>query len=383
MASIHERTRSNGVTVYQLAWRDPDTERQERATFENKREAEDWKRLLDSNGQSLRHAEKMHANLNTGGPTVQENMRNHVSMLTGIDDYTVDRYNDAIRLHFGPVFGSLKVAAVDQDDIVGWIRMMERRGLSARTINNHHGLLSATMQTAVRKKLRTDNPCNGIRLPKKRSHFDDEKFINREDYLAIYNNMDQHFQPFIAFLLGTGLRFSEATSLRASDFMLYGDTPVVRISKAHKISSRALKEAGGGVRFVGPTKTAKGERTVSLAQSTLDAVRPLVEAARVDGGPVFRMKRGGDFTAQAFYNRGWKPARECAGFVGDDAKRITPHTLRHLHAATMLAGGMPIYDLSRRLGHTNIQLTVNLYSHLLPDAHWTQAAVANKALEGF
>lgn len=63
-------------------------------------------------------------------------------------------------------------------------------------------------------------------------------------------------------------------------------------------------------------------------------------------------------------------------------KHVTIHQLRHLHAALMLHGGMPIYDLSRRMGHISIQMTIGLYSHLLPDAHFTGAEVAARALEG-
>lgn len=376
MASIHPRQRKDGTTVYQLAWRDPDTERQERETFEDLREAEAWQRLLNSNGQSLRDAQKIYSNLNIEGPTVQEHMHDHVDMLTGIDEYTIKRYRDAVRLHFGPSFGSLKISAVDHEDVVKWIRHMQRRGFSPKTINNHHGLLSSAMQSAVRKKLRTDNPCKGIRLPKDRSEHDDAMFITRDDYKAIYEHIDPHFRPFFDLLVGTGLRFSEATALRGADFTLDGPTPLVRINKAHK-------QGADGMRFVGATKTAKGRRTVSLAPSTVEAVRPLVEAAIVDGGPVFRMKRGGDFTAQAVYNKVWKPARDKSGIHGVGGKKVTIHSLRHLHAAMMLEAGMPMYDLSRRLGHGNIQMSVDLYSHLLPDAHFSQAAVAAKALEGF
>jgi integrase len=376
MASIHSRQRKDGTTVYQLAWRDPDTGRQERETFEDKREAESWQRLLNSNGQSLNAAKRIHDNLNVGGPTVQEHLNDHADMLTGVDEYTVKRYRDAARLHFDGVFGSLKIASVTHEDIVKWIRHMEGRGYSPKTINNSHGLLSSAMQSAIRKGLRGDNPCKGVRLPKNRSEHDDAMFITRDDYKAIWENLDPHFRPFFDFLVGTGLRFSEATALRGGDFTLDGPTPLVRINKAHKLASE-------GGRFVGPTKTAKGRRTVSLAPSTVAAVRPLVEAAMNDGGPVFRMKRGGDFSAQAVYTKAWNPARTKAGVHGVNGKKVTIHSLRHLHAAILLEAGLSMYELSRRLGHGSIQMSVDLYSHLLPDAHFSQAAVAAKALEGF
>jgi site-specific recombinase XerD len=47
----------------------------------------------------------------------------------------------------------------------------------------------------------------------------------------------------------------------------------------------------------------------------------------------------------------------------------------------MLHSGMDMYQLSARLGHQNIAITVDVYSHLLPDAHWIGANHAAKALE--
>jgi hypothetical protein len=43
---------------------------------------------------------------------------------------------------------------------------------------------------------------------------------------------------------------------------------------------------------------------------------------------------------------------------------------------------MSLYELSVRMGHTSIQITADLYAHLLPDAHWKGAQVAHKALGG-
>jgi integrase len=92
------------------------------------------------------------------------------------------------------------------------------------------------------------------------------------------------------------------------------------------------------------------------------------------------MKEGGAMTHQAFYNRAWEKPRKAAGFGPGSAKNVTVHSLRHLHAAIMLQAGMPMYELSARLGHNSIQMTVDLYAHLLPEAHFRGAEHAAKAL---
>jgi integrase len=247
---------------------------------------------------------------------------------------------------------------------------MQERGLGPKTIANSHGLLSAGMESAIWQGWRTANPCKGIRLPKDAVGGDDATMVTYEDYRAIEAHMEDHYKPFFGFLVGTGMRFSEATALLASDFKLDAATPTVRVNKAHK-------QGAEGGRYVGPPKTRKGKRTISLAPSTVGLVRPLVESA--GERTVFRMPAGGQMTAQAIFNRCWKPARAAAGLD----KRVTIHSLRHLHAAMMLGAGMSMYDLSRRLGHNSITISVDLYSHLLPDAQFNGAQVAAKALEGF
>jgi integrase len=203
---------------------------------------------------------------------------------------------------------------------------------------------------------------------------DDGDDIDLDDYKAIRDRIDPHFKPFLEFLVGTGCRFSEATALVGKDFKLDNQPPLVFITKAHKLGGE------GEARYVGEPKSAKSRRRISLAPSTVYAVRPLVEAALRDKGPVFRMKGGGEFSAQAFYNRAWRPARDAEGFDKTGEKHITVHSLRHLHAAIMLHAGMSLYELSTRMGHQNISVTADLYSHLLPDAHFRGAEHAEKAL---
>jgi integrase len=250
---------------------------------------------------------------------------------------------------------------------------MQGRDLSPKTIANKHGLLSATFETCIRRGLIERNPCKGVRLPKKVRVGDDGDDITMDDFRAIRARTDPHFHPFLDFLVGTGCRFSEATPLVAADFKLDNDPPLVFITKAHKLGGE------GEARYIGDPKSRKSRRRVSLAPSTVASIRKLIEAATKDGGPVFRMKKGGDFTAQAFFNHAWKPARKAAGFDHGE-KHVTVHSLRHLHAAALLAAGMDMYQVSARLGHNNISVTIDIYSHLMPDAHFLGAQHAARAL---
>jgi integrase len=69
-------------------------------------------------------------------------------------------------------------------------------------------------------------------------------------------------------------------------------------------------------------------------------------------------------TYRTWFNR----ARDAAGLPAD----FTPHTLRHQFASVCLAGGIPITDVSKWLGHRSIQVTYGIYGHLVP-ASWDRA----------
>lgn len=369
MASIRPRKRADGRTVYTVRWRDPDSLRSEDSLqFDTEAEAQVFKRIIEANGGRLALAEKVIEQATIDGPTLSEAVQTHIDHITGATPYTVKRYRDYLRLHIGPSpFGGWKVKALVGNDLRTWIVWMEHRGKKPKTIANVFGLISSTLIGAARDGTIPTNPCAGVRLPKREEAGDDGEMTNA-DFHKIRDAIDPHFQPFLDFLRGSGVRYSEATALLADDFKLDAATPVVRINKA-------WKQNDDRTWYIGPPKTAKGKRTISLAPSTVAAVRPLVETAGT--GTVFRMKRGGVMTPQAFYNRAWEAPRKAVGLED----KVTVHSIRHLHAAIMLGGGMDMYELSRRMGHESVQMTVDLYSHLLPDAHFRGAEIAQKALE--
>jgi integrase len=380
MAWIRKRGRSDGGTTYTVTWREPGDHKESTLAFKDDLgKAEETVRLLDANGQSFEMASAVLASAKLDGPTLYEMLKLHIDQLVGVGDYQLGRYRSTTEMYFRNGLGSMRIKGIQYKDVNRWVQGLQKSGLSPKTISNHHGLLSAAMTTAVRDRIIDHNPCVGIRLPKAK-HAKDDIQPTVEDWRLIRQATDAFYVPFFDFLVGSGLRFGEATALSASDFDLDSGTAMVYVRKAWKQNS-------DGTYFLGPPKTAKGVRSVSLAPSTVAAVRPLVEAAH--GELVFRLKRGGPMRSPAVHGRVWQPAIKAARAT-DKArpdkvilgKHVTIHQLRHLHAALMLKGGMPIYDLSRRMGHTSIQMTIDLYSHLLPDAHFTSAQVAAKALEG-
>lgn len=370
MASIRERARSDGSIAYAVLWRDADTSKQTSYPLTNKPEAERFKRMVEANGNSLSAVEKLLEQIHIDGPTVGENLVRHIEQLTNAGPDQTLRYRRAIANHFNGKFGALPVGGVGHDDIVQWIRTMQGKALSAKTIANHHGLLSASMETAVRDGWCKSNPCKGIKLPKDVSTEDKMRVMTAPESLAVVNAVPKRYRAFVSFLRATGSRFGEATAVRGGDFQLDAKTPVVRVE-------RAWKRDGGNRFYIGPPKTKKSRRSISLPPSLVDEIRPLVEKAGQDGY-VFTTSYGGPIRHSTFHDF-WTEALDSISYAKGAGNRPRIHDLRHTHAALMLEAGMTIYELSRRLGHESITTTIDRYSDLIPDAHFRGAGIAEKA----
>lgn len=375
MASIRQRTKADGTTTYAVLWRDADTGKQTSYNLPSRTEADRFKRLVEANGNSLNSVERILQKVVIGGPTVAENLARHIEMLTRAGPDQLQRYGAAVKNHFGGRLGNLPVAAVEHDDIVIWIREMQAKTykgkpLSPKTIANHHGLLSASLETAIRRRLRADNPCKSIDLPRDESTREKMHFMTAAESQAVVMAHPPRYRPLVAFLRATGARFGEATALVARDFDLDSPQPTVRIEKAWK------RDASGKF-YIGPPKTRKSRRTISMPPSLVQVIEPVVRGLSEDD-LVFTTSYGGPIRHSTFYEF-WEAALNSLGY-GPSGERPRIHDLRHTHASLMIGERMDMFELSRRLGHESITTTVDRYSHILPDAAFKSAEIAERAL---
>jgi len=184
------------------------------------------------------------------------------------------------------------------------------------------------------------------------------RILTPQEFAGILERTLAHYRPFVRFLAGTGAWFGEAVSLQVADVTL----PDVRIR-------RALKWSPDNKRTIGPTKTRRSNRTVTLPREVADDLEPLLD--RPGDALLFTAPRGGTIMHRTFWSDIWLPAVEHL------KPRPRPHDLRHTHAAWLLAAGVPVHVVSRRLGHESIKTTVDVYGGLLPDAQVAAAAAAD------
>ena len=349
MASIHAQRNGVGNT-YRVLWRADG--RQRSLTFENLPAAERFKTLLEDHGpdEALRIIELDEVGRHV--PTVTEWLTTHIDNLTGIQPATIQRYRTYVVRDIDPVFGSMPISAVTESTIAQWVKGL---GGSGKTIANKHGFLSGAFNAAVRAGVIAANPCQGRRLPHTR--VEETVFLTPAEFILLRDNIGaQRWKNLATWLVSTGMRFSEATALTAAD--IDPETKTCRITKAWKYS-------GDYRPVIGPPKTRKSIRRISLPPAALDAIDLMAP------GFLFTNGAGNPVRAQEFFNGGWKPGRDKAIAAGL-TKSPRVQDLRHTCASWMIQAGVPLPVIQQHLGHESIQTTIGVYGHL--DRRSAQAA---------
>jgi integrase len=207
----------------------------------------------------------------------------------------------------------------------------------------------------VRAGVMASNPCQGRRLPHTR--VEETVFLTPPEFVLLRDNIErQRWKELATWLVSTGMRLSEATALTAADVDATART--CRINKAWKYSGDYRPE-------IGPPKTKKSIRTISLPSAALKVVDLAMP------GYLFTNGAGNPVRAQEFFNGGWKPGRAAAMKAGL-TKEPRVHDLRQTCASWMIQAGVPLHVIQQHLGHESIQTTIGAYGHL--DRRSAQAA---------
>ena len=303
--------------------------------------------------------------------TVAKMVKEHIDLLTGVNGYTIRRYRGNLKNHLTDGLGTMDAHQIGYRDDVEWVQVMEAKGLSAKTIANVHGLLSAAFNTMVKQKKRTDNPCKGISLPKNDSTDEPATFLTKDEWARLRRLVNEPHRALFEFLALTGLRFSEATALYAKDFET-GSRGLTTV----KIN-RAWTRDEDNVPYLGPPKTPQSRRKVVVDRQLEIRIRPLLTHSAKTGAHVF-LNRDGERMDHSAAWHAWNRAVDKAVAAGL-GRRPRIHDLRHSNASWLLQAGLDMFKLQKHLGHKSITTTINRYSHLLPEAYDDAAAAMDRA----
>lgn len=258
---------------------------------------------------------------------------------------TKQTYELVLRRYVNPVFGGRGLAAVarDRDGVTQFLREgLPARGLSTSTMRTCYLVINAVINDAIKTGKLSQTRIRGIRLPQV-SMKTEITFATVEQIEKMAAGMTEPYGFTIYLMRGCGLRLGEALGVTREDI--------------HDGTLRLARQAGA-TGDIGPMKH-RGEddfRDIPVPQFVLDAMPGTLVWCEYPA------------TNHRTYRSWFNAARDAAGLPKD----FTPHTLRHQFASVCLAGGIPITDVSKWLGHRSIQVTYAIYGHLVP-ASWDRA----------
>jgi integrase len=243
--------------------------------------------------------------------------------------------------------------------------------LAPQTVSNIAASLDAAFNKALQWEMVTRNPCDGARPP---------RVIKRDPQIwtpdmlrhLLAQEPDPIYRALWVTVAVTGARIGEVLVLTWGD--LDRETSTISITKS-------LTKGANGVWTVGPTKTRK-TRVVAVSSLLWDLFDEAIASTEFSvwystagiegvgsiGSPhakpstlVFVNKHGRPISESMAYHA-WQNAISRA-----DVPAIHIHDLRHLHATSGLRLGIPLKVMSDRLGHADIGITANTYTHVQRD----------------
>ncbi|WP_434993467.1 site-specific integrase [Arthrobacter sp. Ld5] len=276
---------------------------------------------------------------------------------------TMRMYRTYVDKDIVPAFGpKLLLNDLRKPHVAGLIADLQGAGRGAVTIKRIHATLSSALADAVQDGLLALNPAAGARLP--RVEKNRIEVWEPEDAGTFLDAIAEHrLGALFEVAILSGMRRGELCGLRWQDVDLVARRLVVRVQ---------LVQVGKDV-LEGTIKTEAGQNpVVALSDRAVAALmawqfkqveeREQWGEAYVETGRVFTYEDG----------RQLRPAYPSKLFELTVAKLGLPpmrfHDLRHLHASLMLASGQDLAIVSKTMGHSNSQITRDLYAHMVGDA---------------
>lgn len=288
----------------------------------------------------------------------------YIDQLTGVTPRTRNDYRSQHRRYLSHL-DPLPLTLITRQHVTALVNDLDAAGRAPKTIKQTVHMLSTCLALAIDEGHLAANPCRNVRLPSQQLNGVEARFLSYEEARSLIQATPEHYRPLVTFLLGTGMRWSEATAIEGRHVNF--DAGTIRVEQAWK------RVPGQGF-VIGPPKTKKARRTINPAVMALVAAKG---SATKPPELVFKTASGGPIRHANFYNNVWRPAVEKAGL--DPAPRI--HDCRHTFASWLISDGISLEAVQDQLGHESIETTRKVYAHLLPAVGVAVGKAASAAME--
>jgi len=269
------------------------------------------------------------------------------------------------------LLGSKSIDTVKLSDAKEWVARMDEKGYAFQTINNYKRSLKASFYTAIEDDLVRKNPFNfDIRTVLKDDTASKAVLTKeQEENLLAFAKTDAVYRKHmdeITILLHTGLRISELCGLTMPDIDFE--------NRVITIDHQLLKDSSSY--YIRPPKTKSGVRQIPMDSKVYDALKNVVKNradikhVTVDGYTdfLFTTKTGYPKVVGNYDHILENLIRKYNKKHSDQLPHITPHSLRHTFCSHMANAGMNPKALQYIMGHSDISMTLDYYTHVSLDS---------------
>ncbi|MDQ3509652.1 MAG: site-specific integrase [Actinomycetota bacterium] len=300
-----------------------------------------------------------------------------------VKETTYANYSYITRVHISPALGRVKLKSLTPAHVRGFYgdKSRSEAKLAAATIRKMHVVLRKALSQAVSDGLIPRNAADGAKPPRVSAPGEEIKPLASEECGAFLEAArGERFEALFVLAVHCGLREGELLALRWEDADLEAAKPAVLVRR-----TITRGEDGRGYVVGASTKSGRGRR-VRLTRRAVAALkdhrkRQLEERMKLAGlwkdqGLIFPNETGSLLNPSNLRTRSFKRIKAASGVRED----LRFHDLRHTCATLLLGEGVNAKVVSEMLGHASITITLNTYSHVLPDMQDSAADAMEAAL---
>jgi integrase len=282
----------------------------------------------------------------------------------GLAARTLQNYKDVINAQIIPRIGKYSFKKIKPAHIQKMLTDLVKEGKSKSLVSRVRILTNAMMEDALDNEMLIKNPCRKIKLPRMDGSEEKKPFTEAEKK-KLYELMPKYLSPYkphnprligriIIILLKTGMRQEELLALRWEDIdFKNNEITIVRALDIDKDD---------------PTKAPKSAASARTIPMHPEVCQQFKDIGIQDKGYIFYTRTGNLFRPDNF-RRDFRIFLEAAG-----VEYRAPHVTRHTFASDLRAAGVDVKTISKLLGHSKVNISLDVYIH-------TNSAAEKAAIE--
>lgn len=304
-----------------------------------------------------------------GEMTVLDLVKKYLMQKTGVRHNTEANYNFVLNIIKKEDFGKKRIDKVKLSDAKCWLIKLQQDGRGYSSIHSIRGVVRPAFQMAVDDDLIRKNPFEFQLATVVVNDSVTREAITRKQERAFLEFVvnDKHFCRYyegIFILFKTGLRISEFVGLTLSDL----DMQNRKISVNHQLQRKRNMEY-----VIEDTKTSCGTREIPMTDEVYECFQRIISSRKkprvepiVGGKCGFLYLDKNDMPMVALH---WEKyfqhiCEKYNSIYRVQMPKVTPHVCRHTFCSNMAKSGMNPKTLQYLMGHSDISVTLNTYTHI-------------------